>query len=528
MAIATSRRQLRNGRDDGHNEQAATGKWPNSQMIAWALFLGLIHIGVTNKNSFKLINFDSISSMDQPKPAGALRSRRQNRTYTRDENIPYYLQGRIQKIMPFEAKYKERTVMQSIWDSPIDVIPDDQDTWVMYKRTRIPTRNHDNIILDVEASNRQILLVLLGRYSQTIQWTDLQTGKRNYTNVTGKDPAGNDLGNLNHVYSVVVDSLTTPSYKEVWLPCGFHGHTVNEEESSDYARIVNLKTMQVETGPKLPISGGACVAAPIHIRGPDHPAHICMFGGTDGSHNTGTFLPYASCYDREAKKWNHPFGRMPFGFDHGSVVHLPSGICDPDDPERMLIFNYRLKSYGAQRPEIMAFDLPFSGHWSDEELATLDMETPGAWYLYANISHAGELDEVNAPRDASGLAIANDYRNVINFGGVHYYDHRPFKNADGTVKTIMDRARFSTVRSLDVCVKEWSKVGDIGARLFAVQTGVSGSANVAITCGGHLDKAANQNNPWCFVSRIPGVQFQANRGCTVTDDQIPGMVVAID
>jgi hypothetical protein len=98
--------------------------------------------------------------------------------------------------------------------------------------------------------------------------------------------------------------------------------------------------MQVEAGPKLPVAGGACVAAPIHVKRPDHPPHICVFGGTQGSHDRGTFLPYTACYDLVAQKWHHPFGRMPFGFDHGSVVRLPSGVCDPSESERILVLNF--------------------------------------------------------------------------------------------------------------------------------------------------------------------------------------------
>jgi hypothetical protein len=71
---------------------------------------------------------------------------------------------------------------------------------------------------------------------------------------------------------------------------------------------------------------------------------------------------------------------MPFGFDHGSVVHLPSGVCDPSESERTLVFNFR-----------MAFDMP-SSPWSDEDLNSLDAETPGEWYTYANISYSGHED----------------------------------------------------------------------------------------------------------------------------------------
>jgi hypothetical protein len=148
----------------------------------------------------------------------------------------------------------------------------------------------------------------------------------------------------------------------------------------------------------------------------------------------------------------------------------------------------------------MAFDMP-SSPWSDKDLNSLDVETPGEWYTYANISYSGHEDEVNAPRDASGLAIANNFRNIINFGGVHHFNHRHIKQANGKKTPKKDNSKYSTVRSLDVCTRTWSKVGDLGVRTFALQTSVSGKLNVAITCGGQSFTTRNENSPWCLVSR---------------------------
>eukprot|EP00980_Cylindrotheca_fusiformis_P018183 scaffold5887_cov122-Cylindrotheca_fusiformis.AAC.12 len=440
---------------------------------------------------------------------------------------PYYLTGRTAEKFSSHDEYDEERIFQSIHDAPIQNIPDSQNNWIMHRRLPKTTRNHDNVMFDVESSGRHVLVVMLGRHSETLQWIDVMTGKQNYTMVKGNDPAGNPLNNLNHVCSVVVDSLSTPSYKEIWLPCGFHGHGVNEEWSSEYARIVNLKTMKVETGPKLPYAGGACVALPIHIKGPDEPAHICVFGGTEGQHDKGTFLPYTSCYDRKEQHWHHPFGRLPFGFDHGNALHLPAGVCDPADPERILISNFRTEPYGTPHSEILAFDIPPSSpYWTDEQLTSLSPETPGKWYVYANISYSGIDDEVNAPRDASGIVVANNWRNLINFGGVHYHGHHQVTRTNGQTVMTQSRRRYSTVRSLDICSKTWSKVGELGVETFALQTSVSGKLNVAITCGGQSFTTRKENSPWCLVNRIPGVQFQTNRGCTVNDDEIAGVVFA--
>ncbi|KAL3939768.1 MAG: hypothetical protein SGBAC_005571 [Bacillariaceae sp.] len=281
--------------------------------------------------------------------------------------------------------------------------------------------------------------------------------------------------------------------------------------------------MTVEVGPKLPFAGGACVAAAIHVHGPNEPPHICAFGGTHGPHDTGNFLPYTSCYDRVAQKWHHPFGRLPFGFDHGSLVQIPPSVCAPSDPGRILIFNFRTRSYGTQSPEILAFDLPASG-WLIEDTPSMDPESPGNWYVYANVSYTGTQDEVNAPRDASGVAIANDWRNIINFGGIHYHKHRNVTKWNGDTKTKRSRRRFSTIRSLDVCTKTWSKVGDLGMRTFALQTSVSEKLNVAVTCGGHTYKRQTENSPWCIVNRFPGMKMQATRGSKTTESEVPGLV----
>ena len=53
-------------------------------------------------------------------------------------------------------------------------------------------------------------------------------------------------------------------------------------------RIVDLETMQVRVGPKLPFSGGACGAAPIQAISGEPPL-ICSFGGTDGNHDKGKY-----------------------------------------------------------------------------------------------------------------------------------------------------------------------------------------------------------------------------------------------
>eukprot|EP00980_Cylindrotheca_fusiformis_P000011 scaffold1_cov108-Cylindrotheca_fusiformis.AAC.11 len=408
------------------------------------------------------------------------------------------------KLKATDANYDEIETERMIQQSQVHKIPSSQNSWVLSDKLEIPTRNHDSILFDVEPSGRQLLLILFGRNSPNLQWIDLQTGTQKHVHVSDeKDPAGMPLSTIHHATSAVVDSLSIPAHKEVWIPCGFHG-----EQSNEYARIVDLKTMEVKVGPKMSMSRGACVAAPIHVKGPSHPAHVCVFGGTYGEHNEGSILPYTGCYDRVEEKWHHPFGRLPVDMDHASLAHIPAGVCGDSEPERLLLFNFRQKAGNPFSSEIFAFDIPTSG-WSSSTLNQLDVEATGKWYSYAIFEYAqGKV--VNAPRDASGMAIANGGRNVIDFGGV---------KINGKHKR-----SFSTIRSFDVCEKAWSQVGDMGLRTFGFQSSVAARGNIAVFCGGHSSLAADRNSPWCVVNRIPGMQFQSNKVMTATNEQIAGML----
>jgi hypothetical protein len=301
-------------------------------------------------------------------------------------------------------------------------------------------------------------------------------------------------------------TTSTNTKKEIWLPCGFQGDKVDFETSIQYARIVDLETFQIRTGPKLPYQGGACVALPMTIL-PNEPPMICSFAGTNGTHDSGKFLATTTCYDRLRKKFWFPFGRLPFGLDHGSISFIPKGTCHESDPAKLVILNYRTHAYGTQRTEMLGFDVPENG-WTLEELQSdrYRMQETGNWYIFANISYAYHNDDpqdfrLNAPRDASGTVTANKGRNILNFGGVHYHDDQTKKR----VKSV-----FSVIRSFDVCTptKRWSLVGDLKLPSFALQTVASQKLQLAITCGGDVSGAKDRNNPWCVVNRFHSNQQQ--------------------
>jgi hypothetical protein len=382
-------------------------------------------------------------------------------------------------------------------------------------------------------NSKQVLVNVLGRFSRVVQWMDLETGDQFEIKTTGKDPDGRPLNDLNHVASVLVDSTEHFSYdhdklkpkKEIWLPCGFHNDKIGKEQSSSYIRIIDLETMEIRSGPKLPYSGGACGAALIEaIRG--EPPLICAFGGTDGNHDTGIFLPYVSCFDRKTDKWVYPFGKLPVGMDHLSVAVVPKSACHPEDPARVLMFNYRTKNYATHTSaEILAFDIPKDG-WTRQELDDSVADTPGNWYTFANHSFAGADDEAYAPRDASAVVMANEGRSVINFGGINQVRNEEFTKGDKSNGPKVFSTWYSTVRELNVCERSWSKVADMGIQTFAIMASASTQLNTAFFCGGSMYRQDFKGNTqWCMASHIPGITLWNHRLEHVTkfpDDFEPG------
>eukprot|EP00934_Nitzschia_sp_Nitz4_P007800 Nitzschia sp. Nitz4//scaffold103_size77763//64191//65978//NITZ4_005452-RA/size77763-snap-gene-0.53-mRNA-1//1//CDS//3329532349//7790//frame0 len=423
-------------------------------------------------------------------------------------NVPYYRQGRTWKHWESASSYDEKVALKSIGTSDITTMSEETG-WVLARRLPNATRNHGSVLFEMKPSQQQLLTIVLGRYSRALQTIDLKTGYRHANHVPSSlvDPAGFPLNDLNHVFTVTVDSLDGTT-KEIWLPCGFHGDAVNHEESSKYARIVHMNNLSMTLGPKLAVAGGACVGMAVSFREKE-PPHICTFGGTHGNHDTGDFLPYSSCYDRVQQKWHFPFGSLPMGLDHGSLAYIPEGRCHPNDPARILILNFRTENYGTQSPLILAYDFPEV--WTQAHFET-PMDQPGGWYVFANVSYTGHNDEVNAPRDASGMVLADHGRFIVNMGGTHYeYYQRELSNGEGSVRA-RRHVKFATIRSFDVCQDrskpQWVKLGDLGAQTFAIQTSASTELNMAVSCGGHAFTREHENLPWCFVSQFPDLSFE--------------------
>jgi hypothetical protein len=241
---------------------------------------------------------------------------------------------------------------------------------------------------------------------------------------------------------------------------------------------------------------------------------------------TGIFLPYVSCYDRVSQKWVYPFGKLPVGMDHLSVAVVPKAACHPDDPARVIVFNFRTENYSTHKAaEILAFDIPSNG-WTREELDNIPAETPGNWYTFANHTFDGPNDEAYAPRDASAIVMANNGKSVVNFGGINQVRNPFWTKGDRSNGSKTNSTWYSTVRELNVCTRTWQKVADLGIQTFAIMASASTKLNGAFFCGGSMyTQDFNGNTQWCLSIRIPGLHFWNHRTAAVEnfpDDFQPG------
>ena len=188
-------------------------------------------------------------------------------------NVPYYLIGKTKYQQQEFHRRRTFQLIQNEIAQPIDINNNNdnnnsQSVWVLRDPIHSPTRNHESILLEYMSNNndddnnnndnkggagvgdgndKQILINVLGRYSRGIQWMDLITGEQNMIITNGTDPDRRPLNDLNHVASVVVDSIDAVANddkdnmkkrKEIWLPCGFHNDRVGKELSSNYVRYV--------------------------------------------------------------------------------------------------------------------------------------------------------------------------------------------------------------------------------------------------------------------------------------------------
>jgi hypothetical protein len=204
--------------------------------------------------------------------------------------------------------------------------------------------------------------------------------------------------------------------------------------------------------------------------------------------------------------------------DHLSVAVIPKAACHPSDPARVIVFNFRTASYNTNEfAEILAFDIPDDG-WTQHELDSVTSETPGMWYTFDNRTFDGRGDEANAPRDASGIVMANGGTSILNIGGINQVRNALWKKGKKNKKNgpKVFSTWYSTIRELNVCTKSWNKVADLGVETFALMAGASTKLNMAFFCGGSMQRQDfHGNTEWCFGIRIPGIDFWNHRAAAV-------------
>lgn len=232
---------------------------------------------------------------------------------------------------------------------------------------------------------------------------------------------------------------------------------------------------------------GACGAVRLNLDGPGEPDQICVFGGSEGTHDRGTFLNTTWCYDRKRDVFSAPFGELPFPGDHLNAVHVPAGECGQ---ERILILNFRTAHYGPPRAEVLALDL------RRDRTGALDFGAAGPeWYLFSNDTSCGASC---AARDAAGMVLSPDGRFLLNFGGVHYPDvayevqMNDHYSTRYTAKGLYTTAQhfyhaeiFDEARALDLCSGRW--VGGLGRlkhKRYAIQSCSDGRQ--VFSCGGEM------------------------------------------
>jgi hypothetical protein len=368
-------------------------------------------------------------------------------------------------------------------------------------------RNHGCAFL------KDVMVLAGGRHAHSIEVWNTVTGQQELA-VTDEP-----LLDINHFQLLVLDKIgqkrrsatrgnvkRTDAPKEIWIPCGFVGSDVDGETNSNNTLIIDPdENFRVKLGPKIDQPRGGCGALALDIDGPGTPEHICVFGGSVGPHNGGTFTKTVSCYDRVQRKWHTPLPQLPVPADHLNVVRIPAGVdCDgvPPSPERLLYFNFRDRAYGNQRPEIFALDIRRDGLGK----VVVDGGRTGGWYVLGDSDKPVQVtrpDQVwMLTRDAAGVGVSPSGRFVFTFGGVHYgrmHHAHP-----------LDRFRaFSEIRAIDTCSGELINMPTETAMMkqrFAVVTCQNANQR-AITCGG--TSTGRENLESCDVHDLHALEQMA-------------------
>lgn len=331
-------------------------------------------------------------------------------------------------------------------------------------------RNHDCRVVD------GVAVLFAGRYNRVVEAFSLSTGDAvQWT--PGAVLASNVSGglDLNHVSSATVWRGTPSGQPEIWIPSGFSGD-LEDTETSSLRRVLILSRSaggawdQLQAGPTLPRSVGGAGVAAVDLAGPAAPEAVCVFGGSTGSHRSGAFGTAVFCFDRAATAWVD-LPPLPVPADHLSLARLRPGVCAPDEPPRLMVFNYRSSAHGLTQGQAYALGLRPDGD------GAVRFPGEGGGNAWAPLCGADPAHGA----DAAPWALSPDGRLLFSFGG----------SFCGRASCRDKLAHATQVRVLDVCAQAWTTLA--GARLDSPRYGLEAcvasarsgdGANAAILCGG--------------------------------------------
>jgi hypothetical protein len=293
-------------------------------------------------------------------------------------------------------------------------------------------RNHDCQV------TKDSVILTGGRFQPSIEVINYFTG--NHTLVSNAS-----FLNLHHFDSVVVYPDTEEDKKifewEMWIPCGFFGHQIDHETAVDHVRIIRKMIggdtdYQFLRGPDLPNPRGGCTTDVLYLDGPDKPGHICVFAGSNGTHDAGFFYRTNFCFDRLNATWNE-LPSLPSGFDHHTMLKIPEVRCTPNKTvgPYLFVFHGRAKAYGQALRNIFALKMP-----KVNDPHPMETILKHKWVTFVKDEH---------PCDAAGSSVSANGRYVIQYGGLL---HNKTDKAAG-----LSHSRMKRIRILDVCDKTWYK-----------------------------------------------------------------------
>ena len=337
-------------------------------------------------------------------------------------------------------------------------------------------------------TGQQELISIGGRHAPNVESWNLETGEQKI--LTARGARTRNLLYKHHTHGVLVAPISGNSRRpsEFWIVCGLGV----DEEALEKMTIISLTDWSVREGPSLDVARGSCSSftldRPLAWMQPLAPANVaprslarldrttridgrlvCVVGGTEHHEKNSHLTDSCSCYDRLSQQWlKLPSLREPQ--HHLSTVLVPSGVCNPTDPPRLLLWNGRNgDGFGPTTNKLLELRL------HDEE--------PGEW-IYRD----------GAPTLVSAAAqtLTRGGRYAVLFGGNGYTQERDVYMTSATV--VYDicghracRATLSALRFV-----KWAIVGCTTA-----------DDKELLICGGDStqdpDKALNGNTRSCDV-----------------------------